>query len=138
MRHHVMVMRRTASLALLLVVSLVGCGEGAQSALSTPERSTASATLECENGMRNVGEPDYAMGSQPNTEAPLSQARTFIEGSHMRRDYPDVEAVVAAQQPSRQIIALVSEGKSAGILRYDNDEDLGWYLATVETCSPSR
>lgn len=88
--------------------------------------------------MRNSGTPDYVIPPTPITEAPLAQAQRYVDGSGMRRFYPDVEAVVAEQAPSAQTIALVSEGKSVGILRYEDDEQLGWHIASMETCSPRR
>lgn len=133
-----MVLRRELSVALLaLVVPLAGCGEE-ESVGSMAEPTPPSSTLECENPRRNSGTPDYAFPATPNTEAPLAQAQRFAGGSGMRRDYPDVEAVAAEQTPGAQVIALVSEGKSVGILRYEDDEQLGWHLTAMETCSPRR
>lgn len=102
------------------------------------ERSSVSTTLECENNLRSSGEPDYGLPGEPNTEEPLDQAARFVDGTGTRRDYPDVESVLAEQQPTAQIIALVSDDKSVGILRYENDDTLGWHLTSTEQCSPKR
>ena len=99
-----------------------------------------STTLECENTLRNIGEPDYGVGpdTEPNTEEPLDQAERYVEGTNMRRDYPSVEIVVAETQSTSQVVALVNDHKTVGILRYETDERLGWHLTSIEECSPSK
>lgn len=97
-----------------------------------------SATLECDNRMRSTGQPDYVIPATPNAEEPAAQSAGFVNGTNMRRDYADLEIVVAQREPTSQTIALVSDGKSVGILRYETDEQLGWHLTSTEVCSPSR
>lgn len=94
--------------------------------------------MECENNLRSSGDLDFGGPAEPNTEEPLDQAARFVDGTGTRRDYPDVEIVLAEQQPTAQIIMLVSDGKSVGILRYENDDTLGWHLTSTEGCSPKR
>ena len=134
-----MVVTRTASLVLVsLLVLVTGCGASGGTARSAVEQSSVSTTLECENDLRSTGQPDYALPAEPITEEPLDQTARFVDGTGTRRDYPDVEVVLADQQPTAQIIALVSKDKSVGILRYENDDALGWHLISVEQCSPMR
>ena len=102
------------------------------------EPASVSTTLECDNNLRSTGTPDYGIPADPNTEEPLDQAARFVEGTGIRRDYPDVEIVLAEEQPTAQVIALVSNDKSVGILRYENDDTLGWHLASTAQCSPKR
>ena len=49
-----------------------------------------------------------------------------------------MEIVLAEQQPTAQIIAFVSGDESVGILRYENDDILGWHLTSIEQCSRKR
>jgi hypothetical protein len=102
------------------------------------EPASVSTTLECDNNLRSTGTPDYGMPANPNTEQPLDQAARFVQGTGVRRDYPDVEIVLAEEQPTAQVIALVSNAKSVGILRYENDDTLGWHLVSTAQCSPKR
>lgn len=137
-----MVLKHVAIIATMLPTALLaGCGEEsgvAQSATIAP--ASVSATLECENRMRTTGQPLYGIGpnTTPNTQQPAVQAQSYIDGSQVRRDYPDVEVALAQEQARSQIVALVSGGKPVGILRYTRDDRLGWHVDAIEQCSPSR
>ena len=134
-----MVLRTLAGLALLsLTVPMAGCREGGQVAGPPLEQPFVSATLECDNQMRSTGEPDYAIPAEPDTEEPVTQANRFVDGTHLRRGYLDLEIAMAEQKPSSQTIALVSDGRSVGILKYENDAQLGWHLTSTEVCSPAE
>lgn len=134
-----MVLSRRAILVLVaLLIAVSGCGASEETAQSAVVRSSVSTSLECENSLRSTGQPDYVLPAEPITEEPLEQAARFVDGTGTRRDYPDIEIVLADQQPKAQIIALVSNDKSVGILRYENDDALGWHLTSTEQCSPKR
>ena len=135
-----MVKIRLSVTLLPLLVLLAGCGEAGEPDQPSVEQRSVSATLECENNLRHSGTPDYGIGQDTvaNTEAPLDQAQRYVDATHLRRDYPDVTVVVARTQPTSQVVALVSDAKTVGILRYETDEQLGWHATYLEGCSPSR
>jgi len=122
---------------LLTIFLLAGCGDDQTTGQQPEINRSVSTTLECENNLRNVGAPDYAVG-EPNTEEPVDQAMQYVEGTHMARDYSEVEVVVAEAQSTSQVIALVGDGKTVGILGYGTSPQLGWHLESLEECSPSR
>ena len=139
LRHTVIMRLRLASLALLPVIALLAGCFGAED----PESLTAQApsvrtTLQCDNKLRNVGEPDYLIPDAPNTAPPIDQAMRFAESSHLRRDYPDLEIVLADQQATSQLFVLVSDDKTVGTLVYETNQELGWHLTSMEQCSPTE
>jgi hypothetical protein len=97
-----------------------------------------STTLQCENKLRNSGAPDYVIPAEPNTEPPINQAVSFVEGTHLLRHYPDLEVVLADSQTTSHLVVLVSHDKTVGTLLYETSNQLGWHLTGVEQCSPSR
>ena len=121
---------------------LVSCGTETPSpaAAPTPVDPDVSMVLECDNRMHETGTPDYGIGPDTarETAKPLELAARYVEDWKVEKYFPGVEPVLADAEPPEHVVALVADGKTVELLRYEDHELLGWHLTGIENCVPNK
>lgn len=99
-----------------------------------------SAKLQCDTrrtvrGVFDYEAPDEDTTRNPDPREPLDQAQGYADS--LRLDYPDAKAVLIAQGSASQTVAVVSDGKTVGLLDYVYLDATGWRDVSMEACSPN-
>ena len=88
------------------------------------------ASAECPGGMTNIGQPNHAAEGKPNTESPEAQAEKFLGG-----DYPNTtQKIIFDVDGARDVAYEEVDGTRRAVLRYWNNEELGWHIIGMSYC----